>query len=244
MQSLICLLILFVTPQKVSLYHTQIVYPKIYNENNTIEIDSLILELEASDFFGHVQINWVGENGEVLHEKPATTDCDYKTGVVKGLRLVSKVAVSVCDGGEINGYIQLEEQLYLIQPTNFNKAAHVIYEGNLTCCINTTNKTNLVLVETRKKRSTDYKWEFFNLTGDVIDIGGGDEHKQTNISNKTVQLLPKKDKNALLWKREEIDTELGYFYDVAWEKDPFTGKTRKKLLAHQKKFSSFSAQKR
>lgn len=81
-----------------------------------------------------------------------------------------------------------------------------------------------------------YKWEFFNLTGDVIDIGGStdlaNDHIQTNenaTENKeTNNIKPVNNSKSLLdewkWKREEIDTELGYFYDVAWEPDPFTGK--------------------
>lgn len=89
-----------------------------------------------------------------------------------------------------------------------------------------------VLVETifRRKRSiinetADYKWEFFNLTGDVIDIGGDHNQPAVNV-NESMHL--KKHKKVLLdewkWRKEEIDTELGYFYDVAWEKDPSTGK--------------------
>lgn len=134
MRSLICIFVFVTTLQKVSLFNTQIVYPKIYDEN-VIEIDSsLVLQLDAvNDFYGNAQISWVGENGDVLQKKPAA-DCDYKTGVVKGLRLVSKVVVSVCDGDDINGYIQLQDQVYLIQPAvGFNKGAHVVYEGNLTC---------------------------------------------------------------------------------------------------------------
>lgn len=94
----------------------------------------------------------------------------------------------------------------------------------------------------RKKRSADYKWEFFNLTGDVIEIGGADDHKQTEvfIVDETVHQLVKKDRKVLLddwkWRREEIDTELGYFYDVAWEKDPFTGKKHQKLLLYKNVF--------
>lgn len=127
----LCLLLLFNTVKEISLHNTQIVYPKIYENANVIEIDSLVLELNsASDFYVNTRIHWVGENGDVLDGR-GVTGCDYKTGIVKGLRLLSKVAVSVCDAGEINGYIQLDNQVYLIQPASFN-GAHVVYEGTLS----------------------------------------------------------------------------------------------------------------
>lgn len=64
----------------------------------------------------------------------------------------------------------------------------------------------------------------------MIDIGGSIdlkvENKSLNIKNPSMTKT-----NLVLdewkWKRrEEIDTELGYFYDVAWEPDPFTSKRK------------------
>lgn len=53
--------------------------------------------------------------------------------------------------------------------------------------------------------------------------------QRVNISESKVQqkdILTRN--NSLLtdwkWRREEIDTEIGYFYDIAWEADPFTGR--------------------
>lgn len=61
----------------------------------------------------------------------------------------------------------------------------------------------------------------------MIEIGDFDDYQQTEPHNENTSLYEKSN-NVLLeglnWRREEIDTELGYFYDVAWEKDPFTGK--------------------
>lgn len=81
----------------------------------------------------------------------------------------------------------------------------------------------------------DYKWEYFNLTGDIIDIGNVHDETHTELFRVDENVQLKKNNRKVLidewkWRREEIDTELGYFYDVAWEKDPFTGKKHKNAL--------------
>lgn len=132
------LCLLFGIVKEILLYNTDIVYPKFYEKENIIELDSLVFELHSeSDFFLNTQISWIGENGDVLNDK-RVVDCDYKSGIVKGFWLVSKIVVSVCNRKEIRGYIQLENELYLIQPlqTTRNQSesfngAHIVYEGNL-----------------------------------------------------------------------------------------------------------------
>lgn len=132
------LCLFFCFTRKVSLNNIEIVYPKIYEKENVIELDSLVLALKSeSDFFRNTQVKWIGEDGEQLDEK-SSTKCDYKTGIVKELPLFSRVTISLCDGGEINGIIQFDNKIYLVQPlvsaTNqsvSSNGAHIIYEGNL-----------------------------------------------------------------------------------------------------------------
>lgn len=68
----------------------------------------------------------------------------------------------------------------------------------------------------------------------MIDIGGPGDQIQVEPFNINESIPLRKNSNVLLddwnWRREEVDTELGYFYDAAWEKDPFTGKKRENAL--------------
>lgn len=136
-------LLLFIFLSIIKNISLEIVYPKIYIKENLIELDSFILELTSeSDFLINPEIKWIGEDGSVFNES-VDTGCDYKIGIVKGTELPSKVAVSVCDGKEVNGYIHFDNSVYMIQPSpndhsvTFN-GAHIIKKGKFVGEIFTT----------------------------------------------------------------------------------------------------------
>lgn len=133
-----CFILVAIFTLNVFTFHhdPQIVYPKLYHDTmHIIEIDSLILELNSkSDIILETsRIQWIGANGAVSH-KNDTTNCDYKMGIVRGMRFSSKVAVTICDEKEVTGYFQFGSIVYVIQPLRANNSvthgvAHVIYEG-------------------------------------------------------------------------------------------------------------------
>lgn len=96
----------------------------------------------------------------------------------------------------------------------------------------------------RGKRSADTgsgevpteKWEYFNLTGDTMEIDSGVDRDQgeTADNGRPDKFRPASD-SSLKWHREnpdvaaivggkDEDEDLGYFFDSAWEPDAYTSK--------------------
>lgn len=83
----------------------------------------------------------------------------------------------------------------------------------------------------RKKRNTEEnnqqikKWEFFNLTGDIIDIGNNDRSHIFDYNTEIEHLFNETEQNNFFtfnssnrWIKEGKDSEeIGYFLDTAWE---------------------------
>lgn len=88
---------------------------------------------------------------------------------------------------------------------------------------------------TRTKRQAnrnvepEAKWSFFNLTGDTIDLDVPSVTEETvdeteEIAYTTEDIFVEEPVTPRRsWRREEIDTDLGYFYDTAWERSPIIG---------------------
>lgn len=80
----------------------------------------------------------------------------------------------------------------------------------------------------RERRSTDVKWRSFNLTGDTLDMDSpfdlqeerAEEQQSLIRTTPASQVEITKRKHIKTWRREQIDNEIGYFYDTAWEKSP------------------------
>lgn len=109
----------------------QIVFPKIYETNKIIEIDSLVLELKSnSDFLVDTSsIRWVGENDEVV-DYGGVGGCDYQMGIVRGMPSVSRVVMTICNDKEITGYIQFGNVVRAVEPFKTgNSGAHLVHEG-------------------------------------------------------------------------------------------------------------------
>nr|XP_022919274.1 A disintegrin and metalloproteinase with thrombospondin motifs 2-like [Onthophagus taurus] len=193
----------------------RIVYPKIfekikkfkqdvsssfyYEENKTIKvvrIEELILNLDspglnfAPNFFQH-----------------NTSPCNYFKGSISGFESISIVALSIC-GQFLTGFIKKGSEMYFLEPSKDNEGAHYFYDA-----FKKRPKRSLFLNKSKK-------WEYFNLTGDVIDIDIDIDDSHTQDNNHDL-LFTDFNNNVTLIKLDtklsNNDDELGYFVDAAWE---------------------------
>ncbi|KAF5303503.1 hypothetical protein FQR65_LT08202 [Abscondita terminalis] len=123
--------------------------------------------------------------------KQPVKQCDYKHGFVRGVT-------------------------YSIEPIELKSNSHIIYKNKI---LKSSNKRKRSLVTVGEFNSSIHKWEYFNLTGDTIEIDGSGFDE----SNETDSYEERLDKNffaknkTTTWLREEENSDdSGYFFDSAW----------------------------
>ncbi|XP_017773383.1 PREDICTED: A disintegrin and metalloproteinase with thrombospondin motifs 3-like [Nicrophorus vespilloides] len=144
--------------------------------------------------------------------------CKQKAGYVLGHESSSKVALSVCRELQISGFFMIDGDKYFVEPLN---GTHVVFYKKLI----------------RHKRS----WEFFNLTGDTIDIGFGPEDSDSDEGSAEDDLEEVDGEDIrrppLEWKRERMDSEeVGYFFDTAWQPTVLTSRKHHKISVNPQRW--------
>lgn len=199
-------------------------YSVYYEYNDEIELLKLgdwIVDLNSNNNLvirPNLQVQWISD---IKTSVAQVTRCEYKSGVITTNVENSSVILTFC-GTDINGYLNINGESYFIEPFNKTSKQHVLYQSY--------SSTN------REKRSTNLnntslikQWEYFNLTGDVIDIGveknsndeNGEEDVKYSKTNSTF-LKPRK-----LYREQYDSDEIGYFYDSAWETNTYSGNSFK-----------------
>ncbi|KAK4883298.1 hypothetical protein RN001_006617 [Aquatica leii] len=226
----------------------EIVYPRIsdavkrrrrdinsnvyYEEENTfkiIELKDWVLELNNNNLLlaPQLKIHWVLENSTLTQP---VKQCQYRNGVVKGLETSTSVAMSICDS-KIIGSILMPGVTYSIEPFEGPPNSHIMYKNKI---VKSSNKHKRNVVTIGEFNESMKKWEFFNLTGDTIEINGLDdssENKDKNEPNLNEHFYA--ENNTTTWLREEVNSdESGYFFDSAWmaRQHKVNGKTTYDIL--------------
>lgn len=179
-----------------------------------IKVGDWLLELNPENNLlirSNFRTEWVTNKGTARRNGP---DCDYKSGFVFGVKN-SFAAITICDK-EVSGYFDTGTDKYFVRP--LKSPEHILYQNSELAA--------------REKRSISNdnswitQWEYFNLTGDVIDIdNGGAESKDKQELNKENSDRNSQHANkSHKWYREQLDSEeMGYFYDSAWEANTYSG---------------------
>ncbi|KAF5281477.1 hypothetical protein FQA39_LY17770 [Lamprigera yunnana] len=198
------------------------------NKFKIVELGDWILQLNTNSFFlsNELITEWIFGSSKKRH---GVKNCDHNRGFVKGLESTTNVAVTICDS-ELTGFILVSGAVYFIQPLENSSNLHIIY------------KSNIVKQSNRPKRSspTIYKfkeplqqWEYFNLTGDTMEIddlelNSSEEIEQIDLLNIHEHYFG--NNGSVNWWPEEVNSgEMGYFIDSAWEAQQTKGPGKKPL---------------
>lgn len=189
------------------------VYYEEENKLKIVELGDWVLELDVNHNLvlpSRFASEWVSEDLTV-QQRPKK--CDYNRGVVRGLSTTSTVAMAVCES-EITGFVLIPGAVYFIQPFNASSNSHVMYKSTIfKSPFKSKRDTSIV----DGSNESSQKWEFFNLTGDTIEIDEAEndtiEEPEENEGENSMKNVTK-----TRWWREQIDSEeIGYFFDTAWE---------------------------
>lgn len=196
------------------------VYYEEENKLKIVELGDWVLELNINHNLllpPQLAGEWVSGDSTVYQR---LKQCDYKQGLVQGLGTTSTVAMAVC-GSEITGFVLIPGAAYFIQPFDRSNGSHIIYKSKIFKPPFRIKRAASVIDELNE---TTQKWEFFNLTGDTIEIDELDseiteEDDEVSDNGDVPDKLPLGN-DSLKWWREQVDSEeIGYFFDTAWEAD-------------------------
>ncbi|KAF7281742.1 hypothetical protein GWI33_004301 [Rhynchophorus ferrugineus] len=209
--------------------NAEIVYPTVSSNMLSGEEVTLVLLGKWILIFyndGNLQLHsnlkaeWIHDD-HIPPVQAILVECDHKTGVVYGMEMTSRAAISIC-GSMFSGYFQSKENFYFFQPVDEATGKHVLYKSDV--------KSDSRKRSPRSAPSFQPDW-MFNLTGDTFDILGNESdsdvdldhhhHSGQGIVNETER---KTDNGSTEIPMEYLrggssggyDEENGYFYDSAW----------------------------
>lgn len=197
-----------------------------YDEHKkTLKLDDdWVLELQSKNNLivpEHVQVQWINDKRT---SRTLIAYCEYTSGIVSDAKN-SFTVITICNNN-INGYFKVDNEIYFIQPLNSSSNQHVLYKNSL----NRRKRSMIPTTDDRNNnKNNEEKWEYFNLTGDVIDIGTNERPEDIQQINLTFFNGTNKPEKPRKLYREQFDSdELGYFYDSAWETNTYSGKLLEK----------------
>lgn len=224
----------------------EIIYPKLFHKSKRTRRDltnNLFYEYEDRKKYIKFNNNWllelqtennliVPKNVKVqwINDKITTdtliSNCEYTSGTLLDVEN-SFSALTICNN-DINGYFNVDNEIYFVQPLlNSTKNEHILYQNSLN-----RKKRSIYFYDNNANNNVQNvkKWEYFNLTGDVIDIGTNHipediQQQQINITSNSNDTANKVNKPRILYREQfHSDDEIGYFYDSAWETNTYSGK--------------------